>query len=249
MDLIYTPKGAAREYAELALNIFKGCQFGCQYCYGPGVMRTSRKNFSSGPMIKADFLERLEKDCRKLEGTDPPPVLISFVGDPYQLAPDPDLLNEPQEFWAARDAIKMLMKYEIPFTVLTKGGMAAARDFDLIKEADASFGTSLVWTDDTSRQFWEPNAASVKSRSRAIMTAKDMGITTWVSLEPVIDPDQALGVIDRMAMFVDHWKVGKINHLSHIEKLVDWGKFREDVIQKLDEVNADYYIKKSLSEI
>jgi len=33
LAIIYEPKGAAREYAELALNVYRGCVHRCIYCY------------------------------------------------------------------------------------------------------------------------------------------------------------------------------------------------------------------------
>ena len=30
---IYEPSGRAREYGELAVNIYTGCNHGCSYCY------------------------------------------------------------------------------------------------------------------------------------------------------------------------------------------------------------------------
>jgi len=37
------------------------------------------------------------------------------------------------------------------------------------------------------------------------------GIKTWVSLEPVIDPEQAIELIRLLHPYVGHWKAGKIN--------------------------------------
>ena len=83
-------------------------------------------------------------------------------------------------------------------------------------------------------------------RIAAIKAAHEMGIRTWVSLEPVIDPDQALELIEQIHPFVDHWKVGKLNY-QNLE--VDWLKFREEVTPLFDSMGADYYLKKSLTDL
>ena len=33
MSIIYEPKGKAREYSPLAVNLYRGCSHGCLYCY------------------------------------------------------------------------------------------------------------------------------------------------------------------------------------------------------------------------
>ncbi len=37
--LIYVPKGRAREYSPLALNLYRGCEHRCSYCYCPRIDR------------------------------------------------------------------------------------------------------------------------------------------------------------------------------------------------------------------
>jgi hypothetical protein len=60
----------------------------------------------------------------------------------------------------------------------------------------------------------------------------------------VIYPEQALQIIKELHPIVNHWKVGKINyHKSD----VDWIEFREQVTDLLESVDADFYIKKSLT--
>lgn len=43
--LIYRPKGRAGEYAKLALNVYRGCDHGCTYCYSPRILRRKREDF------------------------------------------------------------------------------------------------------------------------------------------------------------------------------------------------------------
>ncbi len=243
MNIIYKPKGRAKEFAELALNIYKGCTHGCKYCYNtkPGYI-TSDDYFSS-PNPKMDIISKLRKDCEKLAGTDCPEILLSFVGDPYQPA--------ERELGLTRETIKVLIEYDLPFTILTKGGLRAARDFDLLKNYPKfRFGTSLVFANRADCNEWEPDAASPESRVAGIIRAKSKGIKTWVSLEPVIDPMQALAIIEKLSKFVHHWKIGKINHMPEIESQYDWKTWRDGgLIPLLKSVGADYYLKKSLTEL
>jgi DNA repair photolyase len=236
MDIIYEPTGPAREYSPLAVNVFKGCTHGCRYCYGPSATYRKREDFHREDTLKENALKRLAKDAGKLRGDDRV-VHFCFIGDLYN----------PSSDGISRDALQLMVDNNLRFTVLTKGGTRAVRDFDLMEVYGmCGFGTSLVFTNQEDADYWEPNAASVDDRIDAIEEAHSRGIKTWVSLEPVIDPKQALEVIERLHPVVDHWKVGKINHRKEIERKVDWVGFRADVTALLDSVNANYYIKLSL---
>jgi DNA repair photolyase len=92
-------------------------------------------------------------------------------------------------------------------------------------------------------------AASIKDRIKAVHEAHEQGIPTWVSLAPVIEPDQALQVIQELHPIGDHWKVGKINHWPEIERRHTWLKFRTEVEEVLDDLSADYYLKDSLTKL
>lgn len=35
MHIIYKTTGRAREYSELAVNLYQGCAHACAYCYAP----------------------------------------------------------------------------------------------------------------------------------------------------------------------------------------------------------------------
>ena len=149
-----------------------------------------------------------------------------------------------------RNAIKIFIDSDLPFTTLSKGGTRAVRDFDLLENYDKGrFGSTIVFWDQKDADDWEPNAATVADRISAIEVAHNRGIPTWVSLEPVIDPAQALKIIQELHPIVDHWKIGKLNHHKQIEQQVDWLRFRDDVTTLLNDLNADYYLKNSLTNL
>jgi len=241
MNLLYEPSGKAKEYADLAINLYKGCTHGCTYCFGAKTPWVSPDHYYSVASPKKDVISKLQQDCKKLNG-DTPEILLSFIGDIYQHA--------EMELKLTRQAIKILIENNLPFTVLTKGGSRAVRDFDLLEGYERGrFGTTLVFMNQKDADYWEPGAATIKDRIMAIQEAHDRGIGTWVSLEPVIDPAQALQVIRELYPLVDRWKVGKINHSKPVENSVDWIRFRNDVTGLLEDIGADYYIKNSLMKL
>ncbi len=235
MSVIYEPKGAALEYAPLALNLWTGCKFGCIYCDGPAMARTSLHTWKANAAPKKNVLKRLEADCVKLAG-DKRTVLLCFTCDPYQTFEAAEL---------TREALLLLEQYDMTATVLTKAGIRAERDFDILRRNNWSFGTTLHMFDNDPGRVWEPGAAANNFRQITIRNAHAMGIKTWVSVEPVIYPDQALKLIEEMHLYVDLWKVGKMNHR---DLDIDWKKFYDQVKSVLMRHGAKYVIKKALKD-
>jgi len=243
MTIIYRPKGEALEFAELGLNFFKTCSHFCRYCYVPNSPWIDRDEYHGAVKVKDNILERVEAAAKKLSNKKEPcpPIHMSFVGDPYQPA--------EKELKITRNIIKILVKYELPFQVLTKGGMTATRDFDLLKEYPfCTFGTTLTSFNNTMCKRWEPYAASWQDRVRAIMVAHALGIETWVSLEPVIVPRETLEIIKHLYPFVDHFKLGKLNHMKP-PLPIDWLKFKNAAEKLLKSLGQDYYLKKNLRDL
>lgn len=207
-------------------------------CYGK---RYKQDAYYADAAPKQNVIAKLRKDVMSLNG-DTPEILMSFQGDVYQPA--------ELELGLTRQAIELFIEHDVPFTVLTKGGSRAVRDFDLLEGYDkARFGTSLVFFDEDMAREFEPHAASTWDRIATIDVANRHGIPTWVSLEPVIEPGQALALIEILHDMVDFWKVGKINHNRELEQAHDWVKFREDVTNVLEKYGCQYYLKRSLTEL
>lgn len=243
MDLIYETRGKAREYAPLAADLFSGCAYRCRYCYVPGSAKVPADRFHRQCFPRQNILSRLRADLDELEDRhDNRLILLSFGCDPY---PPP-----PHDSQVTRAVIKRLLERNRHFTVLTKGGTRAERDFDLLAASQrASFGCTLVFTEQKDADIWEPGAANLADRVAALRAARHRGIATWVSIEPVISPVQAIALVEQYHPLVDHWKVGKVNYLPEIEGSVDWRRFRDDITRTFNSVGADFYLKKSLSEI
>jgi len=236
MSVIYEPRGKAREYSPLACNLYSGCEHGCVYCYAPAATRTDHKQF-----IKAkprnDIIENLEKDYQKWQGPKDH-VLLCFTCDPYQPIED--------QYRITQKAIYMLNMHGFPVQILTKGGLRATRDFGILqKNPDNAFSVTLTLDDPELSKQWEPLAALPEERIESLKMAHSMGIKTWVSFEPVIDPEAVYRMIERTHLFVDLYKVGKLNYHPHA-KTIDWKQFGFTVKTILENLNKPFYIKKDL---
>ena len=210
MSIIYEPKGRAKEYSLLAINIPTGCRHGCSYCYARKMANQYGKDFSK-VTVRANLMSQLGKDVAKYAGTDKR-VLLCFMCDPYQFQTS-DTRHQTIDL-VTRDVIELLKLNDIPFQVLTKGGMRAARDFDLYGPNDA-FATTMTFLDNKGSIAYEPYAAIPTDKIRAMIEAKSKGIRTWISLEPVIEPEQSLAIIERTHEYCDLYKIGKLNHIRN----------------------------------
>jgi len=204
------------------------------------VVREKRAVFHNCPKPRRDVLKYFERDARKFRGDDRE-ILMSFPTDPYQ--------PMEMELGITRRAIEISIENGLRFSILTKGGSRAIRDFDLLKNYDrCRFAQTIIFTEQADADRWELHAPPLADRIAALQEAHRRGIKTWVSLEPVIIPEQALELIKVLHPIVGQWKVGKLNY-HRPPKPVDWTRFREEAKELLDSLGADYYIKRSLTEL
>jgi DNA repair photolyase len=235
MAYIYRPKGKAGEYGELALNIYKGCSHGCKYCYVPAVLYQSHEQFHANPRPRVLDHRILNRELEPLWRKS---VFLCFTCDPYQPI-DSDLK-------ITREMIQRLMLYEISPNILTKGGRRSIRDFDLLaKDPKSRYGATLTFLNSEDSLKWEPGAALPQERIDALKQAHGLGIQTWASLEPVIDPIQSLQIIRETKDFVDEFKIGRRNHDPRADR-IDWKTFGQESVGLCRELGKKFYIKKDL---
>jgi DNA repair photolyase len=234
MQTIYEPKGKAREYAPLALNIYSGCPHGCTYCY----MRPMHERFHGAgsfdkPVYRAGLLDALGKELAKgiYAGK---LVHLCFSCDPYPAGID----TTP-----TREAIELLKQAGCHVQILTKGGARAERDFDLLDSEDW-FGVTIAGGNFVCSEN-EPGAAGFFSRMDSLELAHKNGIKTWVSCEPVINDVLILSLLTDyvFARNIDLYRIGKLNyHQSDI----NWGAFGHECERLAKQYGRNIQIKEEL---
>lgn len=229
MKPIYKPKGAAAEYGDFAINIYTGCPHRCYYCFAPRILRRNREVFHSCVEPRRNIVKALRRQLEREQITGQL-IHLCFTCDPYPVGRDTTV---------TREVIQALKEYGNHVQILTKG--SGVRDFDLLDSEDW-YGVTIS-CDQPMSDTAEPHAVSPASRLYDLSTAKNCGINTWVSFEPVLEPEAVLEFIDGCAYFIDVVKIGKLNyHPSDI----DWAKFGRDVVEACRRMGLHYYIKDGL---
>lgn len=238
MSKIYEPRGKAREYSPLALNYIKGCDHGCVYCYVPPMMTRFNSSYIHRDVkININYKE-IEQSARSLQGVDKQ-ILLSFTTDPYAKA----------VIYETRKVLEILNFYGHKVAILTKGGKRCLRDIDIFKAFGdrIKVGASLTFDNDVDSREWEHGAALPMERIETLEILAKEGVKTWVSFEPTIIPEQTLALIKKVAPFIHHVKIGKINNYKSIDKNIDWAKFLDDAVKICRQLNVKFYIKNDLA--
>ena len=232
---IYEPKGKAKEYGDLALNIYTGCPHYCRYCFAPNVLHKTVEKFHADVMPRSGIVEEVKKQLEK-ENITGKTIHLCFTCDPYPTGIDTT---------ATREIIKLLKEHGNHVQILTKGD--GSRDFDLLDENDwygityAGYPTGVVAFRQVSLD--EPGAIPPADRMRILAEAHAKGIKTWISFEPVLNAVDVLNYLEVNPGYVDRVKIGKLNyHPSDI----DWADFGTRAERICIANKMDYYIKDGL---
>lgn len=234
---IYAPRGQAGEYAPLATNPYRGCGHGCAYCYVPNVTKQPRPEFDATAVPRENFIDKLRADAIKYQRADlHGQVMLSFTTDPYN----------PIDTSLTRKTLETLALFGLGFCTLTKGGMRATVDADIFRPDRDAFASTLTTLDDRFSKKWERNAALPESRLQALRHFHELGIFTWVSLEPTLDVEASLQIVEATHGFVDLYKVGRANYLKDITATTNWRDYTLRIIDRLQALGKAHYIKKDL---
>lgn len=234
MKPIYEPSGKAKEYGDLAINIYTGCPHRCYYCFAPNVLHKQKELFHGCVEPRKNIVEEVKKQLAK-EQIKGKLIHLCFTCDPYPTGYD----TTP-----TREIIEAIKESGNNVQILTKNGVDAMQDFDLLDENDWFGITYCGYPEGTlfDAPSTEPGTGPLLGRLQALKIAKNKGIKTWISCEPVMDEQDILSLI-MLADYIDLWKIGKMNyHKSDI----NWGEFGKKVERELRIYHRNYYIKDSL---
>ena len=184
---------------EWTINPYRGCEFGCHYCYARYTheyMELDGGDFEKKIYVKKDAAALLAWDvARKYSyqshasgGEHPDHIAIGTATDPYQPA--------EKEYGVTRACLEELAKREgLSISVITKSNQIV-RDIDVFKRIAERSSLSLNVTITTLRprlaRLLEPRAPRPDLRVAAVKQLSDVGLAVGVSASPLIP-----GITDR----------------------------------------------------
>jgi DNA repair photolyase len=155
--------------------------------------------------VKINAPEVLRKQLQRAKrGT----AWISSVCDPYQ----------PLEakYELTRRCLKELLEKQFPVNIQTKSKLVL-RDMDLLKDfKEIEVGFTITTNDEKIAGFFEPGAASVADRMKALERIHSSGIKTFAFIGPLLpgDPEKLVADLDGS---VDRVFIDRMNYLSQIK--------------------------------
>ena len=164
--------------AEYVMNIYRGCDHGCIYCYARSCYYEKTNNFEI-IRAKKNALQIIRDDlCRKVK---PGVVITGSVSDPYN--------KLEEEHKLTRNALELINAFDFGICIVTKSSLVT-RDVDVLEDikthSPASVNFSITCTDDETCQKVEPHVSLTSERFKAIEKLAKNNLIVGVLIDPVI---------------------------------------------------------------
>lgn len=249
------------------MNIYRGCEHGCLYCYALYSHDYLNDNlFYENIYYKENVIEVLEKELSsgKIKGI----INIGSVCDSYQPC--------ERELCLMRDILKLMIQYKQPINISTKSNLIL-RDSDLISELSkmtyVNITSSITLADERKQRLIEPNASTSLERIKMLKEMKEKtSAKVGILLMPIIpyigDSYENLEAIYKTAKsfnldyiypgtlylrgktksyFLNGIKNIDYNVYKKIKDLYKQGKcnsnYKKDIYRKIEELNKKYNMK------
>jgi len=183
---------------EWSLNPYRGCEFGCRYCYARYThefmeLRDS-VDFEDRIYAKSAIGPILRRELKRVDGTRG--IAIGTATDPYQPA--------ERRFHRTRDALEIFAEHSgLAVSITTKSNLVI-RDIPLLRKIaernSVSVNITITTLDTSLARLLEPRAPRPELRLRAVAAIAEAGIPVGVFPNPIMplitdQPDR----LDRLA--------------------------------------------------
>jgi len=173
---LLTPGKGRTAAFDFTLNPYRGCSFGCSYCYAAFFVPDEKQRAEWGLWVEAKV--RAAEVLRRRDDLFDKRIYMSSVTDPYQPL--------EKQLGLTREIVETLGRKGARLVVQTRSPLAA-RDADLFQcFKHVRVNMSITTDDDDMRKQFEPGCASVEQRLEAVRSLIAGGITVNVCVCPML---------------------------------------------------------------
>ncbi len=167
------------------INPYRGCEFGCKYCYARYTHEFMEmwdgRDFERKIYAKANAPELLRRELGEARDKGLP-IALGTATDPYQPA--------EKRFQITRRLLQVFAEFEgLEFSITTKGTLIL-RDLDLLQVIAGkhrfSVHMSVTTTDERLARLLEPKAPPLARRLEAVTALAGAGISVGVNVMPIL---------------------------------------------------------------
>lgn len=163
------------------LNVYRGCQHGCPYCFAQYSHKyLDKDNFTGDLLVKTNIVEKLEQELRNPKWKREV-VNLGGVTDSYQPA--------EAEYKLMPEILKLLIRYKTPAIISTKSDLVL-RDYDLIDQLSRityiNIAATITSMDEEIRNLIEPGGVSSVRRFAMLKEFRKTNASIGLHLMPII---------------------------------------------------------------
>ncbi|AOT68984.1 SPL family radical SAM protein [Geosporobacter ferrireducens] len=163
------------------LNIYRGCEHGCKYCYAMYSHKyLDSEQYFEDIYVKTNIVEALEKQLRS-SSWKREVVNIGGVTDSYQPI--------EKQYKLMPEILRLMIKYKTPCIISTKSDLVL-RDYDLIAELAnityVNIAATITCMDENIRRKIEPNGAPSLKRFEILKAFSKTNASTGLHFMPII---------------------------------------------------------------
>ncbi len=163
------------------LNIYRGCEHGCKYCYAIySHDYLDSEDYFGNIFVKTNIVEQLEKQLSNPKWKREI-VNIGGVTDSYQTA--------EEHYRLMPDILKLLIKYRTPAIISTKSDLIL-RDYDLIDELSRityiNVAATITTMNENIRKRIEPGGVESAKRFNMLKTFRKTNASVGLHVMPII---------------------------------------------------------------
>ena len=207
MELYKYPIGLTQQFRHCGnpfrIDSYKGCGFGCKYCFANTENFQSKNNFQLADIevIKRYFKKAFDEDKENKNITvellrHKVPLHLGGMSDPFQPAEN--------DFGITYQILEICKKYNYPIIISTKTDNINRKYFELIDKERVAFQCSLISINEKFIRNFEKRTALPTSRIKFIKNLKDRDIWVSIRIQPLISLNEAKQVVNTLSGIVNY---------------------------------------------